>query len=140
MSILYYIRIQIFPFTSLNINLQTDWNFPWSWSPPTTMSTVEIALLSDSFEIFWQNKISCDVVKNFVIYFVQKWILFPLKNKKIALWNNMVLSKLINTIFRSYQPCTKESWLISQHNSLRFVRNIWFQSHYSSSIMIHLFG
>ena len=65
MIIIYYIWVQLFTLMSLNINLQTDRKFLWPWSPPTTISIVEIELLSDLLEHSWQYKLSSDVVKFF---------------------------------------------------------------------------
>ena len=56
---------------SLNINLKTDRNLPWPWSLPTTISIIDIEVLSKLLKHSWQYKLSSDVIKIFEIGFSQ---------------------------------------------------------------------
>ena len=66
---------------SLQINLETERNLPWPWSPPI-ISIVDIELLTELIEHSWQYKLSSDIVKILEIGFVQKCFFYDqiLKN------------------------------------------------------------
>ena len=105
--ITYHISFLIY--ISLNITMEIDQNFPWSWSPLTTISIVDTEVLSDLLEHSWQYKLSIDVVKIFEISFVQKDF-FAIRNKEITLWRYMILSQFIYAVLRNNYPTTNEIW------------------------------
>ena len=59
---------------SLKVNLETERNLPWPWSPLTIISIVDIEILSVLVEYSWQYKLSSDEDKSLKIGFVQKCI------------------------------------------------------------------